>query len=63
MNTQTWVNILAHEGIWLNAGAKFDINNDTNHPIGEIANGSENSFSPYTVAPSSRTAIRSAFGF
>jgi RHS repeat-associated protein len=58
--TQTWVNILAHEVFWLNAGGHFD--HDWN-PNGEITSGVANSFAPYTVLPSSRSTLRSDFGF
>lgn len=58
--TQTWVNILAHEGIWLNAGGNFDNNGN---PDGEISSGTAYGFSEFTVLPSSRSTLRSKFGF
>jgi hypothetical protein len=58
--TQTYANILAHEVIWLNAGGHWD--HDWN-PDGEITSGVAYPFSPYTVLPSSRSTIRSDFGF
>jgi hypothetical protein len=60
---QTFVNIFAHEGIWGNASGQADINNSPSVPIGDIANGTANPLSLYTVAPSSRTTIRNQFGF
>jgi hypothetical protein len=59
--TQTWVNFFAHEGIWLNAGGHFDCLFDC--VDGEISSGTANAFSKYTVLPSSRTWLRSSFGF
>ncbi|HEV2318424.1 MAG TPA: RHS repeat-associated core domain-containing protein, partial [Verrucomicrobiae bacterium] len=58
--TQTYVNIFAHEVFWLNAGGHWD--HDWN-PNGEITAGTAFPFSPYTVLPSSRTTLRSDFGF
>jgi hypothetical protein len=59
-DAQTFVNILAHEGIWGNAGPNYD---DSTVPDGDIASGHSNAFSFYAVAPSSRTTLRSEFGF
>jgi hypothetical protein len=58
--TQTYVNILAHEVIWLNAGGHWD--HDWN-PTGEITCGTANAFTPYTVLPASRNTLRGNFGF
>lgn len=56
--TQTWVNILAHEVIWLNAGGHWD---SWFAPHGEIASGQAFPFSPYTVLPASRSTLRGNF--
>jgi hypothetical protein len=58
--TQTYVNILAHEVVWLNAGGHFDHNWN---PDGEITSGTSNPFSGYTVLPSSRLTLRKDFDF
>ena len=59
--TQTWVNILAHEVIWLNASSQFDQNSN---PDGEISKGKNvSAFVAYTVLPTSRLTIRKHFGF
>lgn len=60
-DSRTFANIFAHEGIWGNASGNHV--DDANVPFGDIAHGGANAFLPYTVAPSSRTAIRSGFGF
>jgi hypothetical protein len=70
MSAQTFVNILAHEGIWGNAGGNSDcfyipfIHDCTD---GDISGGSVFSsaylFAPYIVTPSSRATLRSEFGF
>jgi hypothetical protein len=61
-DAQTFVNIFAHEGIWGNAGRNYD-NNGTNY-IGDISTRVwAYALSPYTVLPSSRTTLRSEFGF
>jgi hypothetical protein len=57
---QTFANIFAHEVIWLNAGGHWDHNWN---PNGEITSGTASAFAPYTVLPSSRSTIRSDFGF
>jgi hypothetical protein len=57
---QTWVNLLAHEGVWRNAGDHWD--HDWN-PDGELSSGGGNALSTYTVAPSTRATLRKDFGF
>jgi hypothetical protein len=65
VGTQTWVNIFAHEGIWGNAAQKNDC--ELFCTDGEISVGSgfysAYLFAPYSVSSSSRTIIRSKFGF
>jgi len=56
---QTYVNIFAHEGIWGNAGG----NGDGNSNPGDISDGNANCLLPYTVIDSSRSTLRSEFGF
>jgi hypothetical protein len=68
ISAQTWVNIFAHEGIWGNAANKNDCNPFfSTCSDGEISAGalgvSAYLYDPYFVFPSSRTTIRSRFGF
>jgi RHS repeat-associated protein len=57
--TQTYVNIFAHEVIWLNAGGHWDHFS----PVGEIGCRTPYAYNPYTVLPGHRTDLRSDFGF
>jgi hypothetical protein len=60
--TQLWVNILAHETIWLNICHGFD--NDLTVPAGEISSGLESPLTaPFTANPANQASIISAFGF
>jgi hypothetical protein len=70
VSAQTWVNILAHEGIWGNAGGNSDcyyipfIRTCTDGDISAGALGvPAYLFDPYIVTLYSRTALRSEFGF
>ena len=70
VSAQTWVNILAHEGIWGNAGNNndcFDIPFFRTCTDGDISAGALNHpsylFDQLIVIPSSRTTLRSEFGF
>jgi hypothetical protein len=59
--TQTWVNILAHEVIWLNAGGHFDHDVDGSS---DISNGKGfPAFAPFTITAPERLNLRSKFGF
>ena len=65
ITTQTWVNILAHEGIWGNAGGHSDswfFKQDGDISVGS---GPYAAFfnTPFTVLPSSRDTLRSDIGF
>jgi hypothetical protein len=64
VGTQTWVNILAHEGIWGDSGGQDDCLSCSDGDIGagSLVN-SANLFAPFTVSSSSRLTLRSAFGF
>jgi len=65
--TQYWVNVLAHEGIWLNASGQRDHTEGypllNPQPDGDIASGTVNPYSPYTVSAWSKSIILNAFGF
>jgi RHS repeat-associated protein len=64
VSDQTWANILAHEGIWGNAGGNWD---SWFVPNGDIGAGSlvnsANLFVQFGVSGPSRTKLRSEFGF
>jgi hypothetical protein len=70
VSAQTWVNILAHEGIWGNAGGNSDcyyipfVRTCTDGDISAGALGVPAFlFDPYIVTQYSRTALRKEFGF
>lgn len=70
ISAQTWVNIFAHEGIWGNAGGNSDcnpLNPFSTCETGEISAGTLGVpaylYDPYFVLLSSRTTLRSKFGF
>ena len=65
--TQFWVNSLAHESIWLNAGGQKDHTTGMTlfnpQPDGDISSGHVNATSRFDVSDWSHSTIRGAFGF
>ena len=63
INAQFWVNFLAHETIWFNAGGNYDPTIFNPVPDGDIHSGVANPFAPFTVLPASRLTLINEFGF
>jgi RHS repeat-associated protein len=58
--TQFWVNLLAHEVFWINAGNNSD---NRSAPIGELSSPNCYALSPFDVLPSTRATLLHEFGF
>jgi hypothetical protein len=59
---QFWVNLLAHESIWINAGGNYDSTMFNPAPDGDIHSGTVNPFDPFAVSPDSRLTLIRKFG-
>jgi RHS repeat-associated protein len=61
---QLWVNTLAHESIWINAGGNNDPSKfGSSVPPGDIHSGSQSLNTPFTVQAASRSTLIKEFGF